>query len=315
MNQWLKIVCLVFILGLAGVINVNAKESKTPPRHSSSATPSAAKLPEAKLGWRLAMQAWSLNQSTFYETMDQAAALGFRYLEAFPGQPLAKEHPGVAFNHGLRPELRSEVLARLKAKGLKLIDYGVVDLGPSEAHNREVFEFCKAMGITTIVSEPPAENLAAVDKLCQEYKINVAIHNHPHASKSPYWDPAILLRAVQGCSARVGACADIGHWMRSGLDPLASLKMLKGRVLALHMKDVSQRDMNGFEKPWGTGGADIPALLAELKRQGFKGVITMEYESGPYYEKHISPVPEMARSVAFFRQTAARMAMKAPEEN
>jgi len=41
------------------------------------------------------------------------------------------------------------------------------------------------MGLETIVSEPPADAFDTVDKLCEEYGINVAIHNHPSGDPSP----------------------------------------------------------------------------------------------------------------------------------
>lgn len=46
-----------------------------------------------------------------------------------------------------------------------------------EAQCRKVFDFAKEMGIETIVSEPPKEAFDLIEKLCEEYKINVAIHN------------------------------------------------------------------------------------------------------------------------------------------
>jgi sugar phosphate isomerase/epimerase len=66
--------------------------------------------------------------------------------------------------------------------------------------------------------------------------------------------------------------------MRSDLKPVDCLRILKGRVLSSHLKD-----LNGFGKgvhdvPYGTGAADMPAILAELKAQGFSGPASIEYE-------------------------------------
>ena len=52
--------------------------------------------------------------------------------------------------------------------------------------------------------------------------------------------------------------------------------------------------------PWGTGKADVQALLAELKRQNFKGVFSIEYE-----HNWTNSVPEIAKCVAYFNQVAA----------
>ena len=36
----------------------------------------------------------------------------------------------------------------------------------------------------------------------------------------------------------MGSCADIGHWVRSGLQPVECVKILKGRIMSSHMKDL-----------------------------------------------------------------------------
>jgi sugar phosphate isomerase/epimerase len=35
-------------------------------------------------------------------------------------------------------------------------------------------------------------------------------------------------------SLHVGATADTGHWLRSGLDPVACLKILQGHITSAH---------------------------------------------------------------------------------
>ena len=117
-----------------------------------------------------------------------------------------------------------------KEAGVKLACYGVVS-GRDETDWRRIFEFAKAAGIETITSEPDPKHMDMLDKLCEEYAINVAIHNHPKASR--YWNPDTVLGAVRGRSKRIGACADTGHWVRSGLDPLECLKKLEGRIVSL----------------------------------------------------------------------------------
>ena len=54
--------------------------------------------------------------------------------------------------------------------------------------------------------------------------------------------------------------------------------------------------------PWSTGICDVRAILTELKRQGFKGVFSAEYE---YHWEN--PVPEIAQSVANFNSIAASL--------
>lgn len=253
-----------------------------------------------KLGWRLGCQAYSFNKFTFYEAVDKNASLGLKYIEAYPGQRLSKEKPDVTLDHNMSPEARAEVKAKLQEAGVTLVNYGVVGLSNDEAENRVVFDFAKAMGIETIVSEPPAEAFELIDRLCQEYDINMAIHNHPRPSK--YWNPKKVLEVCQGRSKRIGACADTGHWMRSGVDPLDALKMLEGRIVSFHFKELNKSDRQGHDVPWGTGAGDVKAWLAEIKRQDVKAVFSIEYE-----HNWMNSVPEIAECVAYFDKVAAEL--------
>src|SRR5207237_8207415 len=129
--------------------------------------------------------------------------------------------------------------------------YGVVKPG-SDDEWRQLFEFGKAMGIETFTAEPNEKDLPLVSKLCDEYNINVAIHNHP--TPKHYWNPDMVLAAIKGQSKHIGACADVGHWVRSGLDAVECLKKLEGHVLHLHMKDLDDRKgEEDRDVHWGTG--------------------------------------------------------------
>jgi sugar phosphate isomerase/epimerase len=76
----------------------------------------------------------------------------------------------------------------------------------------------------------------------------------------------------------MGACADIGHWIRSGLKPVDCLRILKGRIMSSHMKDLHAPLPSGHDVPWGQGVSGVKECLDELKAQGFEGPISVEYE-------------------------------------
>jgi sugar phosphate isomerase/epimerase len=254
-----------------------------------------------KLGWRVGCQAYSFNRFTFFEAIDKVQQLGLHYIEAYPGQKLSPEHPDVTFNEDLPQEYYAAVQQKLQAANVKLVNYGVTGLPNDEAGARKVFEFAKAMGIETIVSEPDPEALPMIDKLANEYGINVAIHNHPDPSK--YWSPNMLLAAIKDLSPRIGACADTGHWMRSGVWPLDAVKKLEGRIISFHFKDLPEFWVReAHDVPWSTGLADVRGILAELQRQGFKGVFSVEYEHN--WENSL---PDIAQSVANFNAIAASL--------
>jgi len=256
---------------------------------------------DSQKDWRPAMQAYSFNRFTFYEAVDKTKALGLKYIEGYPGQSQSSEKPDIKADHNMSPDARKDILAKLRESGVKLVNYGVVGLPNNEAECRKVFDFAKEMGIETIVSEPPEEAFDLIEKLCEEYKINVAIHNHPKPSH--YWNPDTVLKVCEGRSTRIGACADTGHWMRSGINPLEALKKLKGRIISLHFKDLNEfGNPKAHDVIWGTGAGDAKALLAELARQNFKGVFSIEYEYN-----WLESMPEIKKSVEFFRKAAAEL--------
>ena len=54
------------------------------------------------------------------------------------------------------------------------------------------------------------------------------------------WDPNYVLSVVKDRDARIGSCADTGHWVRSGLKPVDCLRILKGRIISSHLKDLNE---------------------------------------------------------------------------
>jgi sugar phosphate isomerase/epimerase len=260
------------------------------------AAPLAKGAPSAeKLGWRLGCQAYSFNRFSFFEAVDKNASLGLKYIEAYPGQVLYKGS-SARMGRELTADQRKEVKKKLEDSGVKLVNFGVGGCGRAD------FEFAKDMGIETLVSEPDFKLLDEVDKLVEEYGINVALHNHPKPSR--YWNPDTVLEQCKGRNKRIGACADTGHWMRSGLVPLECVKKLEGRIISFHFKDLNQMG-GGHDVPWGTGKGDVKAVLAEVYRQGLKAVFSIEYEHN--WENSL---PEIAQCVEFFEQVAAELLAK-----
>jgi sugar phosphate isomerase/epimerase len=255
-----------------------------------------------KIGWRLGCQAYSFNRFTFFEAVDKTASLGLKFIEAYPGQRMSKDN-SAGIGDNLSAEDRKAVKQKLADSGVKLVNFGVCGLSKNEADSRRVFEFAKDMGIETLTSEPGEDAIGMLDKLCGEFGINIAIHNHPKPSH--YWSPETVLAAVKGRSNRIGSCADTGHWVRSGLNPLECLKKMEGRIISFHFKDLNELAPSAHDVPWGTGVCDVKKMLAEINRQGIKAVFSIEYE-----HNWDNSVPEIAQCVAYFDKIAAELQAK-----
>lgn len=252
-------------------------------------------------GWRLGSQAYTFREFTFFEAIEKVASLGLDWIEAYPGQRLSPEKPDVRNGHETSKEIRDEIKKKLADCGVRLVNYGVVSLPNDEKECRKVFDFAKEMGIETIVSEPPEEAFEMIDKLCQEYEIKVAVHNHPNPSH--YWNPETVLKVCKGRSKWIGACCDTGHWMRSGLNPVECLKQLEGRIISIHLKDLNQFGVReAHDVPWGTGKVNMINVLCELDRQNFQGTFSIEYE-----HNWLNSLPEIRLCVEYFNSVVGRL--------
>lgn len=286
------------ILGmLALALSAVAGQPSGQPPSKPAAPPKVALRDDAAsehLGWHLGVQAWTFRDRTAFEAIDTAARLGVRFIELFPGQLLGGDDPKAEVGPALSEAQRQALRDRLSSAGVHAMSYGVVGVRNDEAAARKHFEFVKSMGMPTLVAEPAVDARDLVSRLADEYQVRVAIHNHPKPSL--YWNPDTLLEALAGRSALLGACADTGHWPRSGLRALDCLKKLEGHVIELHFKDIAK----GNDRPWGTGESDALGMLTELKRQGFKGQVYIEYEIGQGAELEAN----VARCIEFFDSTA-----------
>jgi sugar phosphate isomerase/epimerase len=250
--------------------------------------------------WKLGIQAWSFHLNTLAEALDKMDSCGVKFMEGFPPQKIGAGIAGTMDYH-MDAATQQKVLKLLRKKGIKMVSYGVVS-PKTDGDWMQLFKFAKAMGLTTIVSEPTLEQIPMISKLCDEYKIDVAIHNH--ARPTHYWSPEIVLAAIKGASPRIGACADIGHWLESGLDPVECMKKLRGHIKEFHMKDENMkgRGKGAHDVPMGTGVIDMAGVMQEMKRQDFKGFAFIEYE---YHFK--DNVPDVKASADYFRKERAKL--------
>lgn len=252
-------------------------------------------------GWAIGCQAYTFNRFTAFEAIEKTAAAGAKVIEFFPGQRLSKEDGDLKVDHA-SPQVDT-VIAKLQAKlkqhGVKAVNYGVVGIPNNEAEARKVFEFARKLGLRAVTTES-AESINLIEKLVKEYDICVAFHNHPGSLDRPdykVWHPLYIAGLVAGRDPRIGACADTGHWTRSGIKPLEALRVLRGRIISAHLKDLNEfGKRDAHDVPFGKGVSGIKECLDELKAQGFEGNLSIEYEYN--WENSL---PEVTQCVDFVR--------------
>ena len=231
-------------------------------------------------GFVVGCQAWTFNRFSVFEAIEKTKQTGAKVIEFFPGQKLSKEEPTIKFSHDAPKEVWEKVAAKLKETDITPVAYGVVGLSKKVEDSRKVFEFAKFFGIRVINTES-VDAIDAFEPLVKEYDIKVGFHDHPMKPNDPsykLWDPNYILALVKDRDIRIGACADTGHWVRSNLKPVDCIRILKGRIVSSHLKDLHAPLPSGHDVIFGTGVSDVPGILAEFKAQGFEGPISIEYE-------------------------------------
>jgi sugar phosphate isomerase/epimerase len=191
-----------------------------------------------------------------------------------------------------------EVVGKVKKAGLNLYGGGVIYM-PNELQVRQGFAYAKAAGMKTIVGVPAHDQLPLVDKMVKEYDIKVAIHNHGPGDQV-YPVPETVYERVKDLDKRIGLCLDIGHTMRSGIDPAGPAEKYADRLLDVHIKDVSAATARGSTVEIGRGVIDIPKFLRTLVKIDYAGVVSFEYE-----KDENDPLPGTAESVGYVRGVLA----------
>ncbi len=258
------------------------------------------KIPEecASGGFFIGCQAWTWNHFTVFEAIEKTAQAGGKIIEFYPGQKLSLAEPNVKWDHDASPETIQKVKDKLAEFHIKAVNYGVVGIPKDPAGARKVFEFAKALGLRAITTES-VDAIDTFEPLVKEFDIMVAFHDHPKRNNDPnykMWDPNYILSVVRDRDPRIGSCADTGHWVRSGVKPLDALRILKGHIISSHLKDLNENSPGAHDVPYGEGVSDVPALLDELKKQGFDGNISVEYE----YQMDRS-MPMVAQCIGYVR--------------
>ena len=218
----------------------------------------------------IGLQSYSFGLPDLHATIEQAAQLGFRGIE------ISRRH--------LSHEANSADIARIKRElddaGLELTAHGVNAFTSDHEENRKVFEFAQALGVVNVSANPTRDAFDSLDKLVEEYGIRVAIHNHgPMASYDKVVD---TLDAIRDHHANIGACADLGHYLRSGEDPVVAIRLLGGRLYGVHLKDYAKHAAATRESVvLGRGLLDLGGVFRALRQVGFPadGAVSIEYET------------------------------------
>jgi sugar phosphate isomerase/epimerase len=130
-------------------------------------------------------------------------------------------------------------------------------------------------------ADPTPDSFDSLDKLVAEYDIRIAIHNHGPSAR---YDKVVdVLKAVENHHPLIGACADLGHYIRSGEDPVEVIRLLKGRLFGIHLKDFAEQKADTKGVIIGRGHLNVDGVFLALRQVEFPidGCLSLEYEENP----------------------------------
>lgn len=250
--------------------------------------------------WKLGTAMYTFHQFSFPAALEKVDSAGVKYIE------------GMTF-HKSGPELKDSLISQLSRQGIGKLKKQVTEKGLKmesiyigggktvESWKKE-FELAKQFGVKFVTAEPPVRLWDSIDSLAGVYGMKVAIHDH-WKGVSAYWHPDSVLAAIKN-HPNFGACADLGHWPKSGIDPVEGVKKLSGHIIAIHLKDIAAfNDPKLTDVTVGTGIVNFPGVFAELKKQRFKGHI--------YIEKDVSNkpsnLPSVIESIKYYKKEVGKL--------
>ena len=220
--------------------------------------------------------------------------LGLHWVEFFGG------------HYAITPDEKkiAEMNAKLAKHDLSVSSHGVNGFSKDHAKNEAIFKFAKAAGIRNISADPTPDSFESLDKLVAQYDVRIAIHNHGPGAR--YNTPEDSLKAVEGHDKRVGFCADLGHYIRSGYDAAEVVEKLGARLYGIHLKDFAEKKSNAKGVILGKGQMDVAAVFKAMRKVKFPadGALSLEYEENP--KDPIAEIKECLDIAAAAAQIAAK---------
>ncbi|WP_236974293.1 sugar phosphate isomerase/epimerase family protein [Membranihabitans maritimus] len=217
---------------------------------------------------------YSFNRFAFPEALEKSKQSGSSIVEGFFFHRLGGE-----FGDKRIPDLTEPEILELKKKvqdaGMEM--KSMYAGGETLEDWEQQFKKGQQLGLHFLVGEPRPELWDGIDELAGQYGMKLAIHEHARG-KSIFWHPDSVLAAIDG-HPNFGACGDLGHWVRSGLDLVHCLNKLEGYLISIHAKDLDEfGNIDANDVKLSTGVIDYEAVMEELHRQGFSGPIYIECE-------------------------------------
>jgi len=295
---------LQFYLAAAQFVLGDLAAPTTP---SGKLTP--AILAQERLGWRIGLVSCTsginLGNFTLFEAIDKAAELGLLYIGGCSRQTVSRDIPK-NFDEQLSNDELRRIRLKLDAAGVRLLVYSIHSMPSNEASCRKVFEFGRKMGIEAFITGPPPEALDTIERLCDQYDINLAIGDGGEKSSSHYEHLRELLKVFHHRSKRLGICGNPVSWSRWGISPIQTIRMLRDRLIIIQVNNLNNLTNMGQNLSRGTDDRKQIALLEEIHRLGLQPIVF----GVEWFHQDSKLRPGVVQSIEFFNEMSVQLAKR-----
>ena len=222
-------------------------------------------------GFNLGLQSYTLRDFKVDRALEEIKNLGLGSVEFFDAHFSSKSSDA---------DIQA-MKSKTESMAIKIMGHGVNPFTKDHAANRRWFEFAKKAGIRNLSADPTEDAFGSLDKLCEEFQIRIAIHNHGPGAR--YDKISDVLSAIKGHHPLIGACADLGHYIRSAEDPVRAINLFEGRLYGIHLKDFAEQKARTKGVILGKGHLDVAGVFKALRKVNFPadGCLALEYEENP----------------------------------
>jgi sugar phosphate isomerase/epimerase len=232
---------------------------------------------------------YSYHNLSMDEMIVQLNALRVGEIEMSRGEFMLMNHP--------TEELFRSARTKLDRAGIRCVSYYTATIKEDQDLENAV-RFARLLGSSNVTGDATGSILNRIDRRFTQEHLTFGIHNHYFkGEKFAYESPEDVLSALAGLSKTVGATADVGHFASCGHDPVDAVRKLGPRLILVHLKDIQAVD-GEVNVLLGTGISKISAVMEELHRQNFAGLVAVEYEKEGDVNDDMRQDMEFARRLA-----------------
>jgi sugar phosphate isomerase/epimerase len=248
----------------------------------------AGKSAHAAVRLKIGIGAYTYHSLSIDDMITRLAALRITEIEMSRGEFMLMKPPTA--------EMCRSARSKFDRAGIRCVSYYTATIKDDRDLDYAV-RFARLLGATNISGDATGDMLRKIDERFSREGLTFGIHNHYFKQKFAYESADDVLKALAGRSKTMGATLDVGHIASCGHDTVEAVRQLAPFLKMVHLKDVAAA--GGEDNVLiGQGIAKIPAVMEELHRVSYRGLVAIEYEKEGDVDADVKREVEFARKLA-----------------